>query len=676
MKHINIHLLCGKRSKRLATMALTMTMGTTAIQAQLSDTASSTAKADSTKSMSDEVDKAKELLRQCFTTLQANRATYNQYNDSLFAITDRDEWVGFFKRRAAKNHQIYLENRQAISMLDQYLDHTNGYKPDAVYRTLSNEMGAYLNSSDPFISMHMLHHLEDYYTSGECPDSTNILLPVYRTMSYFYKQISNMGGDDNYLVKAYQYQKAILDADPARYTQANFCKMHAIRDMCTFALIGKNAETIDEAKEYHHKLVEMLNDNNIAYDNAFINETDVKEVRYIAESFNERLVRNYYTNDTTVLDNATAKAIMRTTVNRHKSNSSIDYRTKLRCLLFQIELGDMTAEEALDIALDVYEPVRHSIMASKQLTPDQLKAFLMPFFTFFYINDIAEVPYTAKRSTVKMMLKDIVVAYSKLTDQQKDTDYVKYLNILATYERVNKYLKPKERVRYLNEMIVATQVTTYAHSVHVGTIAQMVMKSLLEHEPKLLIGMLGCHTEKEVRKKRKDFMKFIHEAALYHDLGKNQMIPIVTNDYRPLFDEEFDIIKRHPEYGLKYLELSPDLARYHDTTLGHHKWYNGNGGYPDSFDNTKSPYRTLIDIITLSDCMQAATEQVGRNYRSEKTFDMVMEEFRQQAGTRFNPDLVRFIDEHSDLADALSENLNNTWFDIYHDIYNKYINNK
>ena len=50
--------------------------------------------------------------------------------------------------------------------------------------------------------------------------------------------------------------------------------------------------------------------------------------------------------------------------------------------------------------------------------------------------------------------------------------------------------------------------------------------------------------------------------------------------------------------GLKYLKISQKLKYYHDTTLGHHKWYNGKGGYPNDFDNTKSPYRFMIDIIT------------------------------------------------------------------------------
>ena len=124
--------------------------------------------------------------------------------------------------------------------------------------------------------------------------------------------------------------------------------------------------------------------------------------------------------------------------------------------------------------------------------------------------------------------------------------------------------------------------------------------------------------------------------------------------------------------GMEYLDLAPSLQKYKDTTLGHHKWYNGKGGYPDSFDNTKSPKRILIDIITLSDCLQAATERIGRNYKGDKNFDTVMEEFRRDAGVRYNPDLVNLIDEHPDLANKLSELIDDGWVEIYYNIYSQF----
>lgn len=236
-----------------------------------------------------------------------------------------------------------------------------------------------------------------------------------------------------------------------------------------------------------------------------------------------------------------------------------------------------------------------------------------------------------------------------------------------------RYLTPRERLRFLNELCVATQVTTYAHSVHVMQIVKVVMRGVLKHKPELLVGTLGCRSVEEVKKQKKMFMTFIKEAAMYHDIGKNSIVAVVNNDYRPTTDEEYAIIKKHPEMGVKYLQMVPGLENYHDTTLGHHKWYNGKGGYPEGFDNTKSAVRILIDIITLSDCMQAATESVGRNYKYEKTFDGVMEEFRKDAGIRYNPELVELIDSHKELARKLDNLVDAGWVNIYYDIYKQYL---
>ena len=52
---------------------------------------------------------------------------------------------------------------------------------------------------------------------------------------------------------------------------------------------------------------------------------------------------------------------------------------------------------------------------------------------------------------------------------------------------------------------------------------------------------------------------------------------------------------------------------------------------------------------------------------------MVMEEFRRDAGTKYNPDLVKFIDSHEDVAHDLAVLVGDAWVDIYFSIYSKYM---
>ena len=59
---------------------------------------------------------------------------------------------------------------------------------------------------------------------------------------------------------------------------------------------------------------------------------------------------------------------------------------------------------------------------------------------------------------------------------------------------------------------------------------------------------------------------------------------------------------------------------YIDVILGHHKTYDGKGGYPADFDNTASSKRILIDLITIADCTDAATIFLEGIMQQERIF--------------------------------------------------------
>ena len=51
----------------------------------------------------------------------------------------------------------------------------------------------------------------------------------------------------------------------------------------------------------------------------------------------------------------------------------------------------------------------------------------------------------------------------------------------------------------------------------------------------------------------------------------------------------------------------------------------------------KSPYKTIIDIVTVADCLDAATDTVGRSYSKGKIFSDFEREVAEGAGTRYAP---------------------------------------
>ena len=67
------------------------------------------------------------------------------------------------------------------------------------------------------------------------------------------------------------------------------------------------------------------------------------------------------------------------------------------------------------------------------------------------------------------------------------------------------------------------------------------------------------------------------------------------------------------------------------------------------FLNTKSKYRIIIDIVSLADSLDAATDDLGRNYKNSKNVLEVIDEFILGSGTRYNPYLVEIIKNNEPL---------------------------
>lgn len=612
-------------------------------------------------------------FEKCFRILEKNRRTYNRYNDSIFLIKDHVAWINFFKHRALKNAQLFAVNKKIISSMTDYFKQDKKLIPHEAYRNLcSGLQKLYADGKiDPFLGNQLCDILLEYYGSGRCPDSKNYagLVDVFK--GEFLYEIFTLGKDSLVLHQSYHYLKRSIRED--RFRSPNYVEscLVALDNLTVTNWLYYKMQTVAEFRALveEHKILLRL-----PHTYLIMREKDYQRQQEKVEHAEESLVRNVYLADTTILEKQHADSLMQIIVARNLADPHLSGLSYSRTLVMQMMLGQITAKKAMKMVRRKYNREVMKNIYDKRYDSEELQKVLMPFMNYFYLNDVADVPYRKKRAAVKKMCEAIVTIYHLRQDQQADNTYVKYLNILATYPRAIKYLTEKERIYYLNELNVATQVTTYAHSLHVAMIAQKLMEGILAYQPELVKDVLGERRNGKVFLDTKKCMDFIFEAAMYHDIGKNAIISVVNNDFRPLTDEEFAIIKKHPALGAELLKIAPSLyEKFRDTTLGHHKWYNGKGGYPKDFDNTKSPKRILIDIITLSDCMQAATERIGRNYKSGKNFDRVMEEFRRDAGTRYNPDLVNFIDAHQDVARDLAALINEGWVDIYFDIYSRFM---
>ena len=199
--------------------------------------------------------------------------------------------------------------------------------------------------------------------------------------------------------------------------------------------------------------------------------------------------------------------------------------------------------------------------------------------------------------------------------------------------------------------LAAFHPPTYIHSIMVAQISRCLTSHLIKTSPELFVGILGCESIEDVEASIYKIEEFIFHAALCHDFGKLIIIDTIFMYGRALFTTEFDIIRQHPELGAILLEKHASTREYADIARGHHLWYNGKSGYPAEFSLNDSPYKTIILIVACADCMDAATDSVGRSYRGGISLEAYLDEVRSGAGTRYAPFLPELLEREEVLED-------------------------
>lgn len=605
----------------------------------------------------------------CFDILAQNRLTYNHYNDSIFLIKEHDKWVNYFRRRAIKNHQIFAANQEIMRGIKEFLTKHGDSIPEEIYLDFCHSIEQrYVRKKlyDPFLLVRMSRILEK--GGAYLPDSVKYTNVFNLWRLYGYEQMWNLGGDVKYLRKAYQAGKAILSEDAKRYPHYDFALAGALEYMSNTIWLAFGLETIQDFEEHYRRLDDFLKREDL--DEIVVPEQkrDLLELQQVKD---EAFLCNVYYYTPTIIDSYVRDSLTRAVIDRNLQKAELSNLSFIRTVFLQMKARQISSREAWLRCKNHYHE-KWLKYRDSPMNDRIIRDYLRPLYIFLIINDEADVPVSQKKKTIWKMSQDMVTAFGKRKDFQGNTDFVRELFRLSTHRRLVKYLSYKQMVRFMSGLNVSTQVTTYAHSIHVAKIARVLLDGVLRYKPELLKGVFGYKNTEEILKHKRTLRSFIFSAGKVHDIGKNAIVSVVNNEYLPLTDDEFDIIRLHPRLGEIFLRVVPGMEIFHDTTVGHHKWYNGKGGYPADFDNTKSPIRFLIDIVTLSDCLQAATECVGRNYRISKTFEVVMPELRAGAGTKYNPDLVALIDAYPKLAKKLHHLVENGWIEIYYRIYSRF----
>ncbi|ABI72349.1 two-component system response regulator [Shewanella frigidimarina] len=131
-------------------------------------------------------------------------------------------------------------------------------------------------------------------------------------------------------------------------------------------------------------------------------------------------------------------------------------------------------------------------------------------------------------------------------------------------------------------------------------------------------------------------------AAPMHDIGKIGIPDSIMLKPGKLTDEEFAIMKKHPEIGAEILgESDSDLiALAKVVAMTHHEKWDGSG-YPHGLKGEDIPIEGRI--VAIADVFDALTSK--RPYKEAWTVDKAMAFLHDQSGIHFDPQLVTLFQQ-------------------------------
>ncbi|CAN5555078.1 hypothetical protein BH10ACI3_BH10ACI3_00540 [soil metagenome] len=127
-------------------------------------------------------------------------------------------------------------------------------------------------------------------------------------------------------------------------------------------------------------------------------------------------------------------------------------------------------------------------------------------------------------------------------------------------------------------------------------------------------------------------------SALLHDIGKIAVDDAILKKPSALTEEEFAIMKTHPQKGYKIMSQIPKMKDFLPGMYMHHEMVNGQG-YPQGLTGDQIPLQGKI--VSVADTFDAMT--IDRPYSKGMDLQSALERLRSFVGTRYQSDVVEAL---------------------------------
>ncbi len=234
------------------------------------------------------------------------------------------------------------------------------------------------------------------------------------------------------------------------------------------------------------------------------------------------------------------------------------------------------------------------------------------------VNEVAYSQQVRHSKTFKEYSLNSTIVTKTLQDELEgfvnDGKEIDYAALLAA---VKSLITPGQTIIQYFDMLHnlrSSDDSVYSHSLNVAMISRIIGKWLKWKESDLDTLVI---------------------AGLLHDIGKITIPPEILNKEEKLTDEEFELIKQHPQAGydmLRDLDIDPRIKK---AALQHHERCDGSGYPLGAKGAIINDFAAVIAIADVYDAMTAA-----RKYRAPLCPFQVIREFERDGYHKYKTEFL------------------------------------
>lgn len=272
---------------------------------------------------------------------------------------------------------------------------------------------------------------------------------------------------------------------------------------------------------------------------------------------------------------------------------------------FVVILPDISEEEAVQIGDKIRNVFENTYFEGEENQPNGRLTISV---------GVSCYPQKAKSKQELINTADDALYRAKFFNKNRVEKYYSVLEELKS-DIDKKHIDVISSIKTLISVINAKDRYTYAHTERVVIYCE------------LIANQLGLSENDK---------KILRYGAYLHDIGKIQISKDILCKRTKLKQDEWEILKKHPENGVEIVKTVAALKDVCPLIHHHHERYDGTG-YPSGLKEEEIPY--LVRILSVADSFDAMTS--NRPYSIRKNYEEAVKELERCSCTQFDPIIVQ-----------------------------------